>query len=369
MTTGHRFMSQSVAEWLLEKEDPSIRYFTLRDLLDRNEADPEVRNAKRTISDSEIVSKVLSKQSAEGYWESRDNPYHPKYKSTYWQVMVLAGLGLDKGDRRVQKAFEFVFKLQHNEGGFSSQTRETALEEYEWMRTRTALKEKLQPEANAWAQSLVREHQYSCLTGNLCAAMLRAGYWGDPRLSKALNWLLKVQNVDGGWLCPYWKAHVKDTHGCFYGTICPLEALSEVPETKRSTEMKRAVEHGAEFLLMHRLYKADHHSFRVINRHWMRFSFPWFYGYDTLRGLSVLTKLGYINDSRLADAVKLMIQKRRPEGTWLLEAAPIGRMQANLEPVGKPSKWVTLNALKVLKRLYKTKNAQLKEVLSTYELA
>lgn len=369
MAIGQRFMSQSVAEWLLEKENPSIRYFTLRDLLDRNEADPEVRHAKRAISDSEIVSKMLSKQSAEGYWESRDSPYHPKYKSTYWQVMVIASLGLDKGDERAHKAFEFVFKLQLSEGGFSSQTRETALEEYEWMRTRTALKEKLQPEAKSWAQSLIREHQYSCLTGNLCAAMLRAGYLGDPRLSKALNWLLKVQNVDGGWLCPYWKAHVKDTHGCFYGTICPLEAFSEVPEAKRTAEMNRVIEKGAEFLLMHRLYKADHHNFKVINRHWIRFGFPWFYGYDALRGLSVVTKLGYIDDMRLADAVKLMIQKRRPDGKWPLETAPIGRMQANLEAVGKPSKWVTLNALKVLKRLNKTRNAQLREVLSTYEFA
>ena len=237
------------------------------------------------------------------------------------------------------------------------------------MRTRTALKEKLQPEADAWAQSLVREHQYSCLTGNLCAAMLRAGYCRDARLTKALKWLVRVQNVDGGWLCPHWKAHIKDTHGCFYGTICPLEAFSEVPQAERSTEMKRAIERGAEFLLMHRLYKADHHDFKVINRHWMRFGFPWFYGYDVLRGLSVLTNLGYINDDRLADAVKLMIQKRQPDGKWLLETAPIGRMQANIEAVDKPSKWITLNALRVLKRLQKTRNKQLKEALSVHECA
>jgi len=362
-------MSQAVVEWLLEKEDSPIRYFTLRDLLGKDEADPEVRQVRRAIPNSEIAGKVFSKQSAEGYWESRGNPYHPKYKSTYWQVMILGHLGMDRSDRRVHKAFEFVFKLQLSEGGFSSQTRETALEEYEWMRTRTALKEKLQPEADAWAQSLVREHQYSCLTGNLCAAMLRAGYWGDPRLSKALNWLVKVQNVDGGWLCPYWKAHVKDTHGCFYGTICPLEAFSQVPQAERSTEMKRAIERGAEFILMHRLYKADHHDFKVINRHWMRFGFPWFYGYDVLRGLSVLTNLGCINDDRLGDAVKLMIQKRQPDGKWLLETAPTGRMQANIETVGKPSKWITLNALRVLKRLQKTRNKQLKEALSAHECA
>jgi hypothetical protein len=197
--------------------------------------------------------------------------------------------------------------------------------------------------------------------------MLRVGYCGDARLTKALDWLVKIQNADGGWLCPYWKAHVKDTHGCFYGTICPLEALSEVPQSERSLEVKLAIERGAEFLLMHRLYKADHHGFKVIKGPWARFGFPWFHGYDVLRGLSVLTKLGYIDDDRLVDAVTLVIQKRQPDGKWLLETAPTGRMQANIEAAGKPSKWITLDALRVLKRLQKTRNVRLKEVLSIHE--
>ena len=336
---------------------------TLTELLDRESTDPEVPEAKKAIPASSTVSTILSKQNKEGFWQDRDNPYIPKYKSTYWQVMMLGQLGADKTDGRVRKACEFVFSLQLQEGGFSSHTRESALEQYEWMRTRTALKEKLQPEANSWARSLVREHQYSCLTGNVCAAMLRLGYNNDARLARALGWLVKVQNMDGGWLCPYWKAHVNDTHGCFYGSICPMEAFSEVPATERSDQMKQAIERGAEYLLMHRLYKADHHGFRIINKRWLRFGFPWFYGYDILRGLSVLTKLGYENDSRLCDAVELLVQKRQSDGTWLLDVSPIGRMHVNFEPVGKPSKWITLNALRVLKRLHKTRNRQLRAVL------
>jgi len=363
MTSWQDVLSKSPTEWLLEKENPSVRYFTLRDLLDRKETDFEVKEAKAAIPKSKVIAKMFSKQKTEGYWEDPENPYHPKYKSTYWQVMILGQLGMDKSDRRVQRACEFIFNLQLEEGGFSSYTRKRALVEYEWMRTRTALKEKLQPEPETWAQSLVTEHQYSCLTGNLCAAMLRMGYNRDSRLKKALRWLVEIQNNDGGWLCPYWKAHIKDIHGCFYGTICPLEAFSEVPETECTSEMKHAIERGAQFLLMHRLYKADHHGYKVVNRQWLRFSFPWFYGYNVLRGLSVATKLGYINDERLMDAVKMMLQKRRPDGTWLLENAPTGRMQANIETVGKPSKWITLNALKVLKRLHKTSNKQLKDVL------
>jgi len=364
MTSWQRILSKSLIEWLLETENPSVRYFTLRDLLDKGETDSEVKEAKAAIPDSRVVTKILSKQQFKGHWEDKENPYHPKYKSTYWQIMTLGQLGMDKTNKRVQKACEFVFNLQSAEGGFSSYTRKRALQEYEWMRTRTALKEKLQSEPETWAQSLVTEHQYSCLTGNVCAAMLRMGYGTDARLKKALAWLVKIQNRDGGWLCPYWKAHIRDTHGCFYGTICPVEAFSEVPESERPSDMKRAIEKGAEFLLMHRLFKADHHNYKIINRQWLKFSFPWFYGYHILRGLSVVTKLGYIDDERLTDAVKLMIHKRRPEGRWLLENAPTGRMQANIETVGKPSKWITLNALRVLKHLHETNNKHLKGVLA-----
>jgi len=364
MTSWQRVLSKSPIEWLLEKDNPSVRYFTLLGLLNRAEADPEVKQAKAAISTSKVIAKILSKQQPGGYWENNENPYHPKYKSTYWQIMTLAQLGIDKTEKRVQKACEFVFNLQLTEGGFSSYTRKRALQEYEWIRTKAALKEKLQPEPETWAQSLVTEHQYSCLTGNICTAMLRMGYHTDTRLKRALNWLVRVQNIDGGWLCPYWKAHIKDKHGCFYGTICPLEALSEVPKIERTPEMKHAIEKGAEFLLMHRLYKADHHGFRIISPQWLKLSFPWFYGYHVLRGLSVVTKLGYIDDERLKDALELLLQKRLPDGKWLLENAPTGRMQANIEPIGKPSKWITLTALKVLKHLSETKNKQLIESLA-----
>lgn len=364
VTKWQDFLLKSPVEWLLEKENPSIRYFTLLDLFDKEETDTEVEEAKAAIPTSKVVSKIFSKQQPKGYWENRESPYHPKYKSTYWQIMTLGQLGIDKTDKRVQKACEFVLNLQLTEGGFSSYTRKRALQGYEWMRTRTHLKEKLQPEPETWAQSLVTEHQYSCLTGNVCVAMFRMGYLADSRLKKAINWLVKIQNRDGGWLCPYWKAHIKDTHGCFYGTICSLEAFSEVPRDQCTPEMKQTIEKGAEFLLMHRLYKADHHGYGVINRQWLEFSFPLFYGYHVLRGLSVLTKLGYTEDERLEDAVELLIQKRLPNGAWLLEGAPTGRMQTNIEAVGRPSKWVTLNALRVVKRLHETKNRRIQNALA-----
>lgn len=339
-------------DWLLEESNPSIRYFALRDLMDKNESDLDVRSAREAIPKSRVVMKILAKQNSKGYWEESANPYHPKYKSSYWQIMVLGQLGMDKTDERVRKACEHVFKFQLGEGGFSSYSLKRALKEYGTL----SEKGKKLPSPDEWSSAKVFEHQYSCLTGNMAAALIRIEYSDDVRVKKALEWLVKVQNKDGGWLCPYWRAHIRDTHGCFYGTICPLEAFSEFPKKKLTGEMKRAVERGAEFLLKHRLFKADHHKYRIINQSWLKLGFPWFYAYNILRGLDVLTKLGYVTDKRLRDAIQVLLDKGQSDGRWILESTPTGRMQANIEAKGKPSKWITLIALRVLKRLQKIEN-------------
>jgi hypothetical protein len=214
------------------------------------------------------------------------------------------------------------------------------------------------PPPEEFVSSFIHEHQYSCLTGNMATALIRMGYHEDVRVKKALRWLVKIQNRDGGWLCPYWRAHIRDTHGCFYGTICALEAFSLVKKESLTEDMKHTIEGGAEFLLTHRLFQADHHGYRVINRNWLTLSFPMFYGYNILRGLDVLTRLGYNRDERLNDAVEALLQKRRKDGKWILESSPSGRMQANIESKGNPSKWITLIALRTLKRLGWVLNAQ-----------
>jgi len=341
-----RILEKSPLNWLLEENNPSVRYFTLCDILGENENAPQVLDAKRAISESNVVKKILGKQNPVGYWEEPWNPYHPKYKSSYWQIMVLSQLGLDRTSEQLRKACEYIFRFQLDEGGFTSETRETTLKYYWYLHQ----KRKDLPLPDEWVSSKVFEHQYSCLTGNMAAALIRIGYGADSRTKQALNWLVKVQNRDGGWLCPYWRAHIKDKHGCFYGTICPLEAFSEVRKENLTGEMKETIEKGAEFILMHRLFKADHHNYKLINKEWLKLSFPSFYGYSVLRGLDVLTKLGYSNDERLSDAVEVLLRKRQSNGTWILESAPNGRMQVDIESKGKPSKWITLIALRILKR-------------------
>jgi len=312
-----------LTDWLLESDNPSVRYLTLRDIVGCSGT--EMIEAKEEIRTDSRVLRIFRKQKQEGYWEDASQPYYPKYKGTYWQVMILSQLGLDKSDERVRKACEFIFQFQLDEGGFSS---------FEKPRT----------------EQKIREHEMSCLTGNVAASLIRLGYEDDERVTKALEWLVEVQNRDGGWLCPYWEAHIKDKHSCFMGTIAPLDAFSEMPNEKMSSEMESAIDDGVEFLLMHRLFMADHHQFNIINKSWLKLSFPNF-SYDILRGLSVVTKLGYFKDERIKDAFEVLLRKQGSDGRWILESSPVGRMHATLEQKGKPSKWITFKALKVIKRI------------------
>ncbi len=337
-------------DWLLGPDNPSVRYFTLREIFGRSEKDAEIVKAKEGIRTDSKVLKIFSKQKTEGYWEDAEQPYLPKYKSTYWQVMILSQLGLDKSDERVRKACQFMFQFQLEEGGFSSFRKEGANREYQLIRKRTERKGKKPPQFEPWAQKKIREYEMSCLTGNVAASLIKLGYESDERVTKALQWLVEVQNKDGGWLCPYWKAHIKDKHGCFMGTITPLDAFSEIPKERMSSEMKVAVDNGVEFLLMHKLFKADHNQYKVINTNWLKLSFPWFF-YDILRGLSVITKLGYTKDERITDALEVLLQKQDSDGRWIIESTPTGRMHATLEQKGRQSKWITLHALKVMRRV------------------
>ncbi len=330
--------------WLLETENPSVRYLALRHLLGRSERDADAQEARSEIPHSPWVKRIFARQEAGGYWLDPSNPYLPKYKSTYWTLMLLGHLSLSRSDEHVQRATDYIFRFQQPDGGFAECGTEGARRVFNYVAQRQQARGKEPCTEPNFVADYIHQQTLSCLTGNVVAALSRLGYGDDPRLRRAVDWLVQIQNQDGGWLCPYWKAHLRDKHSCFYGTITALEGLAETPEPMRSPAIREAIAKGAEFLLMHRLYRSDHRNWEVINANWLTLAFPWFYGYSILRGLWVLARLGY-RDERMSDALAALQQKRMPGGKWILESTPQGQMQANLEKKGRPSKWLTLHAL------------------------
>jgi hypothetical protein len=106
--------------WLLEPDNPSVRYLTLRHLLERSEDDPEAQAARAAIPHSRVVERIFARQTSDGSWGDPTTPYQPKYKASYWTLMLLGYLGLSREDERVQQAVEHIFCFQQPEGASPS---------------------------------------------------------------------------------------------------------------------------------------------------------------------------------------------------------------------------------------------------------
>src|SRR3990170_2873462 len=318
-------------DWLLEEDNPSVRYFTLIDICGRAEADSVVRRTKDEIMETGVVPKILVKQQSGGYWENaRDFYIRSKYRGTVWQLIILAELGADEKDSRVRKACEFILENSQDcdSGGFSY----------------------LGTERGGGTHGGV----LPCLTGNMVWSLIRFGYLDDPRVQGGINWIVAYQRFDDGieeapkgW--PYDRFEkCWGRHSCHMGVVKVLKVLAEIPADKRSQDVNNKIKEGAEYMLKHRVHKRSHDLTRVSKPEWLRFGFPLMWNTDTLEILGILTKLGY-RDERMQEAVDLVVSKQDDQGRWTLESTFNGRFQVNIEEKGKPSKWITLNALRALK--------------------
>jgi hypothetical protein len=86
------------------------------------------------------------------------------------------------------------------------------------------------------------------------------------------------------------------------------------------------------------------------SRNWWKFGFPVFYITDLLQVAEGLVALGYGKDPQLASTLELIRSKQDDQGRWELEYDYTGKTWVNFGEKKKPNKWVTLRALKVLKR-------------------
>ena len=326
------FLEKDPTEWLLEEENPSVRYFTLIELLDKSETS-EVKEAKKSIMTSGTIPKILSKMNADGYWETPASFYTAKYKGTVWQLIILAELAADPADSQVKKACEFMLQnSQHHEShGFAMATA-----------TKTG----------GGRQSEV----IPCLTGNMVYSLIKLGYLNDPRVQAGVDWISTYQRFDDangegapkGW--PYDKYIMCfGNHSCHMGAAKALKALAEIPPEKRNAKTDATLKAGVEYFLKHHIYKRSHNLSKVSKPGWLHFGFPLMYQTDALEVLGILTKLGY-KDARMQEAVDLVVSKQTKEGKWLLENTFNGRFQVNIERKGEPSKWITLKALLTLKQ-------------------
>ncbi len=319
-----------ILDWLLEKKNPSVRYYAQKKLLGLDEGAVEVHESKAVIMDSGIVKEIFKEQTPEGHWGSEDDLYLPKYKATTHQLLILAELGATRTPE-IEKAMEHVYRFQRNSGHFLT----------------------LQPKTEKGKDSVVKDG--CCYDGNILSYLVHFGYLDDPRTRKLLEFTYGYYDKENtGWKC---RAYPIDPTrvfpvNCFMGRTKILKAFSMIREEKRSPEMKRIIGLEVEEILENKVYQylRSPDGSRKDKAGWTKFGFPLFYQADILEIMVTLTRLG-IRDDRMQDAIDVILKARQPDGKWLLKNTYNGKMFIDIEEKHKPSKWITLMALTILKNV------------------
>lgn len=314
---------QPPLEWLLEKDNPSVRYFALKHLLDRSDDDADVQAARRAIMRSVPIKKILAAQEPEGYWAKPGSAYWPSYRPTTWQVLFLAELGASGRNRQVHRGCEYMLKhAQAIHGGLS-----------------------------VLPNAAPRGVMY-CHSGNLTWALIALGYGDDQRLGRAIDWLVSAilgEDYASSTSGPGFCCAANKGQPCGWGAVKTLRALANLPAQWQSTRIKKATSMTVEFLLSRDLAKADYPYTERVNSSWFKFGFPLSYTSDVLEAALALCEAGFAHDQRLKNAIDLVVAKRAADGCWVMRRSLNGKMWADIETKGQPSKWVTLRALRVLK--------------------
>lgn len=308
----------SVVGWLLDS-DPSVRWQVMRDLTDTPAG--EVAAERARVGTEGAGARLLALQAADGRWGGA--AWNRGWDSTMHALMLLRDLGLDPASDEARRAVGLA-------------------------RDRVTWRGCAPPEAadNRFFAGEVEP----CINGQVAAV---GAYFGvDVR--PIIDRLLGEQLSDSGWNCEAGPGG--STRSSFHTTICVLEALLAHERTRGgSPEVAAARRRGEEYLLERRLLRRRStgeiiRDRKALGADWTRFAFPTWWHYDVLRGLEYLREAGAAPGGRVAEAIEVVRSQRDSQGRWALGARYPGRMPIEIdEGEGRPSRWITLRALRVLR--------------------
>jgi hypothetical protein len=262
-------------------------------------------------------AQLLARQSLSGKWSGSPRAWrddlpkeHRDLIITLYSLVALMDLGLDPASQQARTMINWVEKRLV----------------FKWLKNRPYLQGETEP----------------CINGRILAI---GCYFKQPNDALA-NQLLAEQLEDGGWNCEAPQSR----RSSFHTTICVLEGLLGYERAgRKSAAVTQARRKGEEYLLKRGMFRSLRTG-EVIDKRWLRFSYPPFWHYDVLRGLDYLRNAGIKPDSRIADAMEIVMERRHQNGRWPLnllhpEFVPL-RMETE---VGRASRWNTLRALRVLR--------------------
>jgi hypothetical protein len=316
-----------VVEWLLDS-DPAIRWQVMRDLTDATDA--QVADERARVATEGWGARLLELQRPDGHWDKsapaftsdagaswwqslpvhRQGTLFPEWTSTAWTLMLLRTFGLDPASGEARRAVGRI-------------------------RDQVAWEHDGEPFFSGEVEP--------CINGKVVAL---GAYFGED-VRAIVDRLLGEQMSDGGWNC---EQENGSTRGSFHTTIDVLDGLLEYERAVSATPQVSAARlRGQEYLLERRMLRRLSTG-EVIDPDWTHFSFPTYWHYDVLRGLDYMRAAGVAPDERVAEAIELVGSRRDADGRWPLENQHPGRMHFAMdEGPGRPSRWNTLRAMRVLR--------------------
>src|SRR5277367_3703620 len=290
-------------KWLLDS-DPAIRWQVMRDLT--GEAPEAIAAERSRVATEGWGTQLLAAQFPAGHWGGG-----PKWDLVaLFSLVVLKDLGLDPASKQARKMIDRVHKRLV----------------FKPLNNRPFLHGETEP----------------CINGRILGI---GAYFKEPNDALA-NQLLREQLEDGGWNCETPQSR----RSSFHTTICVLEGLLEYERAgRKSAAVTKARKRAENYLLERRMFRSLRTG-EVINKRWLRFSFPTFWHYDVLRGLDYLRNAGIEPDRSVDEAVEIVKKRRRQNGRWPLNLLHPELIPLEMETaVGSASRWNTLRALRVLR--------------------
>jgi len=343
MTGDKVYISDDTISWLLEEDNPSVRYLTLVNILGRDETDKEVAAIKGRIMEEGSVRKILSHQRSDGSFLSESllnrygrvtasSGYLPKYKGTIWQAIFLAQFGADAADDRIRRLCRFVLDTN-----YSTECRTIGI--------------------YTERKGDVKFITLPCYVANMVWSLSRLGFYHDSRIQDSIKWLLKYQRFDDGdfntptqWPYQGRRDRCFSQHSCYIGCTQALKAMTVIPPAERDKRIGEFINKAIAFVLLHRIYKRSRDRYKPIRAEYKLMTFPLTYYDDVPAILETLLFFG-VKNRYVAEAVKFVSSKRNMTDRWVLEkTVSASSMYTGMGRKGKENKWITYRAANVFKK-------------------
>jgi hypothetical protein len=296
----------------------------MRDLTEASTREIEAERAR--VATEGAGARLLALQGADGRWGGA--AWNRGWNSTMHVLMLLRDLGLAPSSGQAQRAVGLV---------------------------RNGVTWKGCGPLECDSNRFFAGEMEPCINGQLATVGAYFGEDVEPLVSR----LLAEQLADGGWNCDAANGSARSS---FNTTICVLEALLEYELRVGSRrEVTDARLRGQEYLLERRLFRRRSTGALIEydrktgpdsgcgHPAWTRFAFPTWWHYDLLRGLEYFRRASVAPESRMDEAIHLVASKSDRNGRWALDVQYPGVMPIETdEGEGRPSRWNTLRALRVL---------------------